>query len=161
MLHGYKRSELLHTCLMNSTECNMADRASHADVTLRLTALCMSSTQADNASTLELMRKEIGIMRAVSYDSHIVQFFGACTTTEPAILVMEYMRVIKIHQQTCAAFACLQSLTTANNQQTCAAFACLQSLTTANNLEYPDACLFWSGHTQTLSLLPMSLQFLR
>ena len=42
------------------------------------------------------MRKEIGIMRAVSYDSHIVQFFGACTTTEPAMLVMEYMRVSKI-----------------------------------------------------------------
>ena len=32
-------------------------------------------------------------MQRVSYDSHIVQFFGACTTTEPAMLVMEYMRV--------------------------------------------------------------------
>ena len=32
-------------------------------------------------------------MRAVSYDEHVVQFFGACTTTEPAMLVMEYMRV--------------------------------------------------------------------
>ena len=39
------------------------------------------------------MRKEIGIMQRISYDSHIVQFFGACTTTEPAMLVMEYMRV--------------------------------------------------------------------
>jgi serine/threonine protein kinase len=50
-------------------------------------------TQAEDASTLQLMRKEIGIMRAISYDAHIVQFFGACTTTEPAMLVMEYMRV--------------------------------------------------------------------
>ena len=32
-------------------------------------------------------------MRAISFDAHIVQFYGACTTTEPAILVMEYMRV--------------------------------------------------------------------
>ena len=32
-------------------------------------------------------------MRAISYDAHIVQFYGACTTTEPAMLVMEYMRV--------------------------------------------------------------------
>ena len=39
------------------------------------------------------MRKEIGIMQRVSYDSNIVQFFGACTTTEPTMLVMEYMRV--------------------------------------------------------------------
>ena len=42
---------------------------------------------------LQLMRKEIDIMQRVSYDSNIVQFFGACTTTEPAMLVMEYMRV--------------------------------------------------------------------
>ena len=49
--------------------------------------------QAEDAGTLQLMRKEIGIMQRISYDSHIVQFFGACTTTEPAILVMEYMRV--------------------------------------------------------------------
>ena len=49
--------------------------------------------QADDAKTLQAMRKEIGIMQRVSYDSHIVQFFGACTTTEPAMLVMEYMRV--------------------------------------------------------------------
>ena len=49
--------------------------------------------QAEDASTLQLMRKEIGIMRAISYDAHIVQFYGACTTTEPAMLVMEYMRV--------------------------------------------------------------------
>ena len=32
-------------------------------------------------------------MQRISYDPHIVQFFGACTTTEPAMLVMEYMRV--------------------------------------------------------------------
>ena len=32
-------------------------------------------------------------MRAISFDAHIVQFYGACTTTEPAMLVMEYMRV--------------------------------------------------------------------
>ena len=42
---------------------------------------------------MRLMRKEIGIMRAISFDSNIVQFFGACTTTEPAMLVMEYMQV--------------------------------------------------------------------
>ena len=58
---------------------------------------CSSSrdlgSQAEDSSTLQLMRKEIGIMQRISYDSHIVQFFGACTTTEPAMLVMEYMRV--------------------------------------------------------------------
>ena len=48
---------------------------------------------AEDASTLQMMRKEIGIMRAISCDQHIVQFYGACTTTEPAMLVMEYMRV--------------------------------------------------------------------
>ena len=62
----------------------------------------MSSTQADDASTLQLMRKEIGIMRAVSYDAHIVQFYGACTTTEPAMLVMEYMRVSRVRHRACA-----------------------------------------------------------
>ena len=54
---------------------------------------CVAHAQAGDASTLQLMRKEIGIMQRVSYDSHIVQFFGACTTTEPAMLVMEYMQV--------------------------------------------------------------------
>ena len=48
--------------------------------------------QADDARTLQLMRKEIGIMQRVSYDRNIVQFYGACTTTEPAMLVMEYMQ---------------------------------------------------------------------
>ena len=38
------------------------------------------------------MRKEIAILKNVSFDPHIVQFFGACTT-EPAMLVMEYMEV--------------------------------------------------------------------
>jgi hypothetical protein len=38
------------------------------------------------------MRKEIAILKRVSYDPHIVQFYGACTT-EPAMLVMEYMEV--------------------------------------------------------------------
>ena len=33
-------------------------------------------------------------MQHVSFDSNIVQFFGACTTTEPAMLVMEFMQVL-------------------------------------------------------------------
>ena len=53
----------------------------------------LADEQAEDASTLQLMRKEIGIMQRISYDPHIVQFFGACTTVEPAMLVMEYMRV--------------------------------------------------------------------
>ena len=31
-------------------------------------------------------------MKKVSYDANVVQFYGACTT-EPAMLVMEYMEV--------------------------------------------------------------------
>ena len=48
--------------------------------------------QAEDATTVQLMRKEIAILKRVSYDPHIVQFYGACTT-EPAMLVMEYMEV--------------------------------------------------------------------
>ena len=49
-------------------------------------------SQAEDATTLQLMRKEITILKHVSFDPHIVQFYGACTT-EPAMLVMEYMEV--------------------------------------------------------------------
>lgn len=48
--------------------------------------------QAEDENTLQLMRKEIAILKHVSFDPHIVQFYGACTT-EPAMLVMEYMEV--------------------------------------------------------------------
>ena len=41
---------------------------------------------------MKLLRKEIVILKRVSYDVNIVQFYGACTT-EPAMLVMEYMEV--------------------------------------------------------------------
>ena len=37
-------------------------------------------------------RKEIAILRAVSFHRNVVQFFGACLT-DPAMLVMEYMSV--------------------------------------------------------------------
>ncbi len=40
-------------------------------------------------------------MRAVSHDVNIVQFFGACTITEPAMLVMEYMRVSNMYDTAC------------------------------------------------------------
>jgi len=51
---------------------------------------------------MQLMRREIGIMQRISYDPHIAQFFGACTTTEPAMLVMEFMRVsARRHLQIC------------------------------------------------------------
>ena len=38
------------------------------------------------------MRREIAILRKVSYDRNIVQFYGACTA-EPTMLCMEYMEV--------------------------------------------------------------------
>ena len=41
---------------------------------------------------MKLLRKEIVILKKVSYDVNIVQFYGACTM-EPAMLVMEYMEV--------------------------------------------------------------------
>ena len=66
-------------------------------LTHRLTVLAGSDKgivcpQAEDATTLQLMRKEIAILKHVSFDPHIVQFYGACTT-EPAMLVMEYMEV--------------------------------------------------------------------
>ncbi len=41
---------------------------------------------------MKLLRKEIAILKKVSYDVNIVQFYGACSA-EPAMLVMEYMEV--------------------------------------------------------------------
>ena len=41
------------------------------------------------------MHKEIAILRKVSYDRNVVQFFGACFA-DPAMLVMEYMAVRKL-----------------------------------------------------------------
>ena len=40
---------------------------------------------------LHQLRREIAIMKRVSYDKHIVQFYGACTTVNGAWLCMEYM----------------------------------------------------------------------
>ena len=45
--------------------------------------------------TLYQLRKEIAILKKVSYDANIVQFYGACTTS-PAMLVMEYMQARRL-----------------------------------------------------------------
>ncbi len=36
--------------------------------------------------------QEISILKSISYDRNIVQFYGACTS-EPTMLCMEYMEV--------------------------------------------------------------------
>ena len=41
---------------------------------------------------LHQMRKEIGILRKVSFDPNIVQFYGACLEGQ-TMLCMEYMQV--------------------------------------------------------------------
>ena len=48
--------------------------------------------QVGDEHTLNQLRREIAILRKVSYDANIVQFYGACTT-DPVMLVMEYMEV--------------------------------------------------------------------
>ena len=48
--------------------------------------------QVNDALQIYQMRREIAILRKVSYDRNIVQFYGACTS-EPTMLCMEYMEV--------------------------------------------------------------------
>ena len=50
--------------------------------------------QVNDALQIYQMRREIAILRKVSYDRNIVQFYGACTS-EPTMLCMEYMEVSK------------------------------------------------------------------
>ena len=47
----------------------------------------------DDPQKLHQMRREIAIMKKISYDANIVQFYGACTTDSGAWLMMEYMEV--------------------------------------------------------------------
>ena len=42
-------------------------------------------------SGARMMRKEVAVLRKVSYDPHVVQFFGA--SADNSMLVMEYMEV--------------------------------------------------------------------
>ena len=42
--------------------------------------------------TLKAIRREIAILRKVSYDGNVVQFYGACLSAT-AMLCMEYMEV--------------------------------------------------------------------
>ena len=44
-----------------------------------------------DAQKLHQLRREIAIAKRVSYDKHIVQFYGACTTVNGAWLCMELM----------------------------------------------------------------------
>ena len=52
----------------------------------------IAAAQVGDKHTLYQLRKEIAILKKVSYDANIVQFYGA-STTEPAMLVMEFMEV--------------------------------------------------------------------
>ena len=47
----------------------------------------------DDAQKLQQMQREVAIMKKVSFDANIVQFYGACTTADGAWLMMEYMEV--------------------------------------------------------------------
>lgn len=42
---------------------------------------------------LKTIHREIAILRKVSFDGNIVQFYGACVTDTSAMLCMEYMEV--------------------------------------------------------------------
>jgi len=59
---------------------------------LKLNALLPCLLQVNDALQIYQMRREIAILRKVSYDRNIVQFYGACTA-EPTMLCMEYMEV--------------------------------------------------------------------
>ena len=48
---------------------------------------------ADDPRKLHLMRREIAIMKRVSYDCNIVQFYGACSGADGAWVCMELMEV--------------------------------------------------------------------
>ena len=50
--------------------------------------------QVNDALQIYQMQREIAILRKVSYDRNIVQFYGACTS-QPTMLCMEYMEVRK------------------------------------------------------------------
>ena len=47
----------------------------------------------DDPQKLQQLRREIAIMQCISYDKHVVQFYGACTMRDGAWLCMEYMEV--------------------------------------------------------------------
>ncbi len=47
----------------------------------------------DDPQKLHLMRREVAIMKRVSYDPNIVQFYGACSGPDGAWVCMELMEV--------------------------------------------------------------------
>ena len=53
------------------------------------TTLCMSLTL-----------QEIQLLKGISHDCNIVQFYGACLETQPPMLIMEYMGV-RMHRLLC------------------------------------------------------------
>lgn len=58
----------------------------------------------DDPQKLAQMRREIAIMKKISFDANIVQFYGACTDDTGAWLMMEYMEVCSV---LCASHFCL------------------------------------------------------
>ncbi len=56
---------------------------------------CMA---ADPQRLQHLMQREIAIMKRVSYDANVVQFYGACSGDDGAWVCMELMEVrIRLH----------------------------------------------------------------
>ena len=51
----------------------------------------------EDPQKLHQMRREIAIMKKVSFDANIVQFYGACTVDNGAWLMMEYMEAREPH----------------------------------------------------------------
>ena len=53
----------------------------------------MSSTCTAAYAVLLAYLQEIQLLKRISHDRNVVQFYGACLETKPPMLIMEYMGV--------------------------------------------------------------------
>ena len=81
---------------------------------------------------LRLLVKEVNVLKEVSYDRNIVQFYGACLEDQAtAMLVMEYMAVRFWHLPVprsclCAVLVCLACAGSGEDEGQCAFAICVQ-----------------------------------
>ena len=64
----------------------------------------------DDPQKLHQMRREIAIMKKISFDANVVQFYGACTSDTGAWLMMEYMEVSRTCTLLCDMWMQLRAL---------------------------------------------------
>ena len=85
------------------------------------------------------MAREIAIMKKISFDANIVQFYGACTDGTGAWLMMEYMEVSSSSLRTARPYPLLTSPAAAciirANTCLCFNFACVANLVSSLSLE--------------------------